>query len=195
MLFRSAQTATPPSIAGTPTVSPSRTPRPTRTPRVRLTKTIRPTKTPAITVTPTVAGTPVPQLNPGIVIKVQKMGYENWGRPKSMDDPNADFCGPFNDANPVLKLGISLAVINKTNQTWPTGTRSIHFFRPNGAEATWCYYNFVKGPQYPETKPGEAYMLSYLVFVERNERVGYLTFTVDGVGYARFDVPEDLPLP
>jgi hypothetical protein len=131
----------------------------------------------------------------GFRVEILKAGYENWGRPKAMDDPNLDNCDLTDDMRPMLKLGISLAIHNTGARPWPTGTRSIDFFKTDGSPAFSCYYDYLKDQPFPETPPNGAYMMSYLIFVERNERVGSGVFKVKGIGEVRFDIPQNLPLP
>lgn len=133
--------------------------------------------------------------NAGFEVEIQKAGYERWGRPAAMDNPNHPNCQDEDNVRPILKLGISLAVKNTGTVTWPTGTRTMRFYTTGGREAFWCYYNFIEDKPYPETAPGGAYIMSYLVFVERDERVGYGEFEVQDIGKFRFDIPQNIPLP
>lgn len=188
-LSSSAQTPPPPTPRPAATKLPRKTIAP-RKPRVKVTATPKPTLDPNAP-----RPTTPPKLNPGIKIQVQKMGYENWGRPRFLDDPTPGDCGPFDNNRPLYKFGISLAIWNRTKAAWPTGTRSIQFFKSDGSEATWCFYDYLKGGDHPPTNVGEAYQFTYDVYVEHNERVSYFIFEVNDVGYARFDVPDNLPTP
>ena len=143
---------------------------------------------------PAVAPAQPTPTNSGFQVEIQKVGYENWGRPLVMDNPKAN-CEHTDDKQAVLKLGISLAVHNTGDKTWPTGTRSIDFFKTDGTPATWCYYDYLPNKAFPETPPGGAYVFSYLVFVNRDERVGYGIFKVEGIGETRFEIPQNLPMP
>ena len=142
---------------------------------------------------PAVAKTP--EASTGIVIEVQKMGYDNWGRPHFLDDPNSTSCGPYDDSRPMLRFLVSLAITNNTGQTWKVGTRLVKFFKADGVETPGCYYDYMQGANHPETKPGEPYAFTYMAFLERNERIGYVTFEVEGIGKARLDFPKNIPLP
>jgi|GEM_PF-2482860 len=144
---------------------------------------------------PVVAAAPVAPANSGFAVEIIKAGYENWGRPKLMDNPKHPDCNEADDKQALLKLGMSLNVMNTGTQPWPTGTRSWKFYKTDGTEAFSCYYDYMSGKPYPETPPGTAYGMSVLVFVQRNERVGYGIFKVEGVGEMRFDVPQNLPMP
>jgi hypothetical protein len=50
--------------------------------------------------------------NAGFEVEIQKAGYERWGRPAAMDNPNHPNCQDEDNVRPILKLGISLAVKN-----------------------------------------------------------------------------------
>jgi hypothetical protein len=194
-----------PTATSTPLPSPTKTPEPTLTSTPK--PTLAATNTPAVkpssaptqaahvaaatsTSQPTTSG-----INPGITPVIQKVGYERWGRPLYLDNPKETNCGRTDDSRPVLQLQVSLAFVNNTKQVWKTNTRSLQFFKTNGQVATWCYYDFQWGKDYPPTNPGESYQYTYDVFVEVNERVGYAIFSVEGVGWTRVDIPSNVPTP
>ena len=183
----------------TDTPEPSATPRPTRTPAptvaVQSTATSAPTQAatvaqPTTTLTPQAA---LPKAN--ITLVIQKIGYDNWGRPKSMDDPNATSCGPFDDSHRMLRLLISLAATNNTGQDWPEDAERIGFFKTDGSLAHWCYYDFLNGGKYPVVHQGDTFQITFVAFVERNERVKSVVFLVEDIGYAEEQIPADLPIP
>lgn len=178
--------------APTSTPMPSPTPQPTQTPVRTATPLPPPTGTPA-----SVAPQPVAPAAPSgfsAKVTIQKAGYERWGRPQGMVDPNwrGERC-TGDDRYPVLKLGISLALTNTGSQEWPAGTRSVDFYKSDGTKAFTCLYDYLSA--YPPTKPGQEFQMSYLAFVQLNERVAYGIFTVTDVGKQRFEVPTNLPVP
>jgi len=132
---------------------------------------------------------------PGFRVEIQKAGYEQWGRPEVMDNPNFQGWCRGDDRRPVLKLGISLGIYNTGRVPWPTGTRSMQFFKTDGTPAAWCWYDYMDDKAWPPTDPGNAWIASYTVFVEKGERVGYGIFKVQGVGEVRFDIPQNLQMP
>jgi hypothetical protein len=132
---------------------------------------------------------------PGFRVEIQKAGYEQWGRPEVMDNPNFSGRCRGDDRYPVLKLGISLAIYNTGTASWPTGTRSMNFYKTDGTPAAWCWYDYMNDKAWPPTTTGNAWVASYNIYVERHERVGYGVFKVDGIGEVRFDIPQNLPMP
>lgn len=137
--------------------------------------------------------TGVQRSNAGFRVEIQKAGYERWGRPEVMDNPQFSGTCTGDDKRPVLKLGISLAIHNTGRTDWPAGSQDIQFYKPDGTPAAWCWYDYM-GVNMP-TKAGNAWVASYTVFVEQGERVGYGVFRVRGVGDVRFEVPQNLPMP
>ncbi|MCX6017618.1 MAG: hypothetical protein NTZ50_03805 [Chloroflexi bacterium] len=132
---------------------------------------------------------------PGFRVEIQKAGYEQWGRPEVMDNPNFHGWCRGDDSRPVLKLGISLAIYNTSPTPWPTNTRNVKFYKTDGTPAASCWYDYMDDKAYPPTTMGNAWIASYTVFVEKSERVGYGIFKVDGIGDVRFDIPQNLPMP
>jgi hypothetical protein len=132
---------------------------------------------------------------PGFRVEIHKVGYEQWGRPEIMDNPNFRGLCRGDNKRPVLKLGISVVIHNTGSATWPTGARSMKFFKADGMPAIWCWYDYLDDKDYPPIAPGNAWVLSYAVFVEKNERVSYGIFKVDNVGEVRFDIPQNLQMP
>lgn len=132
---------------------------------------------------------------PGFRVEIQKVGYEQWGRPEVMDNPNFHGWCRGDDSRPVLKLGISLVIYNTSPTPWPTNTRNVKFYKTDGTPAAWCWYDYMDDKAYPPTTTGNAWVASYTVFVEKSERVGYGIFKVQNIGDVRFDIPQNLPMP
>lgn len=141
--------------------------------------------------------TPATPVNttPGFRVEIPKVGYEQWGRPEVMDNPNFQGACRGDNRRPVLKLGISLVIYNTGSAPWPTGSRSMDFFKTDGKPAAWCWYDYLDDKDYPPTTTGNAWIASYTVFVEKSERVGYGIFKVDNIGEVRIDIPQNLPMP
>jgi hypothetical protein len=194
-------TLPPPTNTPSPTYTPysTATPVPTETPQPTVTSAPTSAAMPTVQATATMI-TPTSQaattdMNSGITPLIQKVGYARWGRPKAMDDSKYTSCGETDNARPLYNMQISLAWINNTNQVWKTGTRQVDFYKTDGQPAFTCYYNFLGDKSYPDTNPGESYQFTYNVYVELNERVGYATISIEGVGTARVDMPANVPMP
>jgi len=205
-------TAVPPSATPYPTYTPYPTPTPVPTNTPAPTATAKPTLAPTNTPKPVptkaaVLNTPAPAAptatakpptagtNKGIAPIIQKVGYQRWGRPLLMTNPNEGNCNNNDDSHPMLNMQVSLAFVNNTNQTWTAKMRYIGFAKTDGSPAFWCYYGFIGWYDYPETKPGETFQYTFNVYVEPNVRVGQAIFFVEGVGQARVNIPQDLPMP
>lgn len=191
----STPTSTPlPTSTTAPTATPKPTQAPTKAAQVEPTRAA-PQNTPApaaptATVKPPPAGT-----GKGITPIIEKVGYQRWGRPLVMTNPDEGNCNRNDDSHPMLNLQVSLAFVNNTGQTWTAQMRRIGFTKTDGEPAFWCYYGFVNWLDYPETKPGETFQYTFNVYVEPTERVGSAVFLVEGVDIVRVPIPQDLPVP
>jgi hypothetical protein len=71
----------------------------------------------------------------------------------------------------------------------------VKFYKNDGTPAASCWYDYMDDKAWPATTPGNAWIASYTVFVEKSERVGYGIFKVQNIGDVRFDIPQNLPMP
>jgi hypothetical protein len=165
-------------------MTPASTPTLTQAPE----SVIQPTNPPPV-------ATAIPTTSSKIALVIQKVGYDRWGRPKSMDDPHAATCGPFDDTHPMLRLLISIAATNDTDRDWPPDTEEVEFVKTNGASAYYCFYDYLNGGSYPVIHPGETYQITLSAFMERDERVDTLLFGIKDMGYTSAKIPAGLPVP
>lgn len=186
-----------PTFSATPMPTPTATP--TTTPSPSPTDTPQPTSVPVRAILPAATSQPsvptAPDAPINIALVIQKVGYDRWGRPKSMDDPHATTCGPFDDTRPMLRLLISIAATNGTGQDWPINSEQVGFVKTGGTPAHWCYYDYMDGGNYPVIHPGETYQITLSAFVEPNERVDAIIFGIQDMGYTSAKIPTDLPTP
>jgi hypothetical protein len=110
-----------------------------------------------------------PKVTGKIGIVIQSSGYENWGRPAGMDNPNAG-CSSFDDSRPVRKFNASLGITNNTAR--PMSNWYARVFKANGKEAYVCYYGYENG--FPTIAPGQTVNMTFAAFVEGGESVARL---------------------
>lgn len=179
-----AQTATPPPKK-TKTVKATPQPRKPRKVVVKATVTPKATAAPVATAAPA---------NP-FQIRVQKLGYDRFGRPAGLDDPNAG-CGPFNDSRAMLRLEVSLEVTNLTSAGVPNNEYWVRFFKTDGSEAFSCVWTYRQTRDIPDIQPNVPTNLTFMGFVELNERIGYIQFDTKNNGKSnRVDIAGDLAVP
>lgn len=112
------------------------------------------------------------------LITKQSSGYEQWGRPAGMSNPNAG-CGGFNNAQPVRKFNISVRVTNNTSATvQPLAIKPIAI-KGDGSKAYVCFYGH--SGVVNALAPGQSIDITYAAFVELNEYVSSFYVENEGV--------------
>lgn len=149
------------NAAGKPTGSskPAPAPRPTATPRVTTTNAIN--------------------------VSLLNTGYEKWGRPVGMDNPQAG-CSSFDDSRPVTKYNISLQVKNNSKQDMTDWYAAV--FKANGKEAFVCYY--IQDGGLPNVPAGGMVNVTFAAFMEPGEKAVKLVVFDKNVGRTK-----DIKLP
>ncbi len=133
---------------------------------------------------------------PLIKVMFDRAGYDYWGRPSYMLNPNGS-CGDSDDKHRVLRLEIALVITNKSpTQTMTEKSWIGQFYKPDGSEAATCHWLYRDLRERPTIPPGQSAPVTYMAFVELGERVAY-GYIIDNVlGKSnKIEVPANLPLP
>lgn len=133
---------------------------------------------------------------PSIKVTFDRAGYDYWGRPSYMLNPNGN-CSDSDEKHRVLRLEIALVITNNS----PTQTMSVdswigQFYKPDGSEAATCHWLYRDLKERPTIPPGQSAPVTYMAFVELGERVAYGHIIDDVLGKSnKIEVPANLPLP
>jgi hypothetical protein len=124
---------------------------------------------PQSTAAPQATAAPKPTKAPsstgkGIEVLIQAVGYEKWGRPMSKQ-----YCGDFNDADPIRKFNVSMRVTNHTSDILVEWYAA--FFVGMAPAYRTCYYGYSEGPSFPSMPPGESRDVTFAAFVENDQAV------------------------
>jgi hypothetical protein len=164
---------------------------PKATPRPRATRVPKKKATPKATVAPT--ATPEPASN--LIMTAQRMSYDKWGRPAAMDNREGG-CNMFNDSSAVLRLELSVQLTNNSSQAIPPDEYWVAFRKTNGAIAYSCVWLYENSDDIPTIQPGQSVNLTFMAFMEFNERVDAARFITKNAGNsAIMPIATNLPVP
>lgn len=117
------------------------------------------------------------QSNAPIQVTVQNSGYENWGRPVGMDNPQAG-CNDFDNSRPVTKFNVSVQVKNNSQKDMSSWGMSV--IKNDGTEAYVCYY--IQDGGFPTVAPGKFANVTFSAFMERGQTATRIVVIDDVVG-------------
>jgi hypothetical protein len=109
---------------------------------------------------------------PFITLTFDRIGYEWWGRPYFIDDPNRKNCDA-DDSKRNLMMSIGVSVKNNGYYGMMPDTWHFVFTRNTGQPAAWCFYRIKGTNSEPNITiyPGETVSFAVQVFMEPSERI------------------------
>ncbi len=123
------------------------------------------------------------------------MGYDWWGRPAAMDDPSAQ-CGNLDDSRRTLRLEAAFAIINRSAQRLTPQDYWVQFYKTDGKPALTCFWLYEGASQAPTIEARQTVNITFMSFVEPNERVAYAQLLTKPFGRGpRVNVPANLSVP
>jgi hypothetical protein len=155
------------------------------TPRPRKTATPKPDK----------AATPAPRRVSPIVLKVDRMGYDWWGRPAAMDSADAK-CSQLDDTRRTLRLEAAFTIENRSSSRLSPEDYWVQFYKTDGKKALTCFWLYDNASSAPTIEPGQSANITFMAFVEPAERVAYAQLLTRAYGNGnRVNVASTLAIP
>ncbi len=107
-----------------------------------------------------------------ITFSFDRQGYEWWGKPYFIDDPNRKNCDG-DDSKRNLMLSAGVTVTNHSNLAMTPDSWEFVFTRNTGQPAVWCFYRPKGQNSEPNITvwPGESVSIAVQVFMEPTERI------------------------
>lgn len=158
-------------------------------------RTAVPRKTVVPKGTPSPRVTAVPRASGAVELRSDRMGYDWWGRPEAMDKADGK-CANLDDSRRTLRLEASFQIVNKSKQRLTPADYWVQFYRSDGKLALTCFWLYEGASSAPNIEPGQTVNITFMSFVEPNERVGYAQLITKPFGRGnRVVVPKNLNIP
>jgi hypothetical protein len=155
------------------------------TPRPKKTATPKPNK----------ASTPAPRRVSPVVLKTDRMGYDWWGRPAAMDAADGK-CSQLDDSRRTLRLEAAFTIENRSSTRLSPDDYWVQFYKTDGKKALTCFWLYENAASAPTIEPGQSANITFMAFVEPNERVAYAQLLTRAFGNGnRVNVASNLAIP
>jgi hypothetical protein len=155
--------------------------------------TPRPKKT--ATPKPKPAATPAPRRASPVTLKVDRMGYDWWGRPAAMDVATAQ-CSQLDDSRRTLRLEAAFTIENRSSTRLTPDDYWVQFYKTDGKKALTCFWLYDNASSAPTIEAGQSANITFMAFVEPNERIAYAQMLTRAYGNGnRVAVPSNLSIP
>jgi hypothetical protein len=139
--------------------------------------------------------TAVPRVSAAVDLRFDRMGYDWWGRPAQMDNPEAQ-CGNLDDSRRTLRLEAAFQIVNKSRQPLAPGDYWVQFYKTDGKVALTCFWLYEGASGMPTINAQQTANITFMAFVEPNERVAYAQLITKPFGRGpRVNVPKNLNVP
>lgn len=132
-----------------------------------------------------------------ITLSFDRLGYEWWGKPYFIEDPNRKNCDT-DDSKRNLMLSVGVTVTNRSNLAMTPDSWEFVFARNTGQPAVWCFYRPKGQNSEPNITvwPGESVSIPIQVFMEPTERIRSVYVLDKRLGKSNtINISRTLPVP